>query len=136
MRVVRKEIVSLILEKEGRILVEKRKASKETTPNCLIFPAGHVEFGEEREEALRREMKEELGIILGELELVYVGEFDCEEKQRIFFYRCKSFEGEMQKNEAEDLIWISPEEFQILSHDISRKAFAAYRDFAFEKRWR
>ncbi len=123
---MRKEIVSLILERNGKILVEKRKSAKKTTPSCFIFPAGHVESGETREEALGREMKEELGISLGNIELVHIGNFDCEEEQRIFFYGCKDFEGRIQNSEAESLQWIIPMDAHLLSHDISRRALAAF----------
>jgi mutator protein MutT len=116
----------LILEKGGKILVEKRKSTKKTAPGCITFPAGHVEAGETREDALMREMEEELGIIPENIELVYIGDFECEENQRIFFYACKSYRGDIQKKEAEDLYWMPLSDAHILSHDISRKALEAY----------
>lgn len=122
-----KEIVSLILERNGKVLVEKRKASKKTTPGCFIFPAGHVEEGETKEEALRREMEEELGIILGGLQLIHVENFNCEEDQKISFYACDRYEGDIRNNEAEELIWLPPTEAHLLSHEISRNALGAYK---------
>lgn len=54
------DTVALIVEKEGRLLVERRKLTKETDPGKVAIPGGHVEGGESLEEACRRELKEEL----------------------------------------------------------------------------
>jgi 8-oxo-dGTP diphosphatase len=123
---MRKIIVALILEKNGKILVEKRKQSKLTTPGDVIFPAGHVEESESREEALKREMKEELGIEIENPQLVYQTDFDCEEKQRIFWYCCDNYSGSIKNNEAEQLIWISPLEIDRLTHQVSKEALNIY----------
>lgn len=123
---MRKDIVALILEQDGKVLVEKRKQSKSTTPGDVIFPAGHVKSGETNEQALEREIKEELGIRIYEPRLVYLTDFDCEEKQRIFWYSCKRWEGEIQNNEAEELLWLSPSEFNILTHQVSKDALFSY----------
>jgi len=108
---MRKDIVSLILEQDGKILVERRKQSKSASPGSVILPAGHVEPGETREEAIVREMMEELGIAIINPQLVYQADYDCEEQQRIFWYKCDAYIGQIQNNEAEELLWISPSEF-------------------------
>ena len=123
---MRKDIVALILEHQGKILAEKRKQSKSTTPGDVIFPAGHVEDDETREQALYREMEEELGIRIYNPQLVYTADFDCEEKQRIFWYKCERWEGNIQTNEAEELLWISPSESNRFTHQVSRDALSAY----------
>ena len=123
---MRKDIVALILENQGKILAEKRKQSKSTTPGDIIFPAGHVEDGETREKALYREMEEELGIRIYNPQLVHTADFDCEEKQRIFWYKCERWEGNIQTNEAEELLWIGPSESNRFTHQISRDALSAY----------
>lgn len=46
-----------IIEKDGKILVCKRKDKK-----YYFFPGGHVEFGESAKSALIRELKEELNL--------------------------------------------------------------------------
>ena len=123
---MRKDIVALILEENGKFLVEKRKQSKSTSPGDLIFPAGHVENGETKEEALKREMKEELNIEINNPQFVYKSNFDCEEQQTIFWYRCDSYKGSIQNREAEQLLWISPAETSLLTHQVSRDALSAY----------
>ena len=46
-----------VIVRRGRILLCRRKAA-----DYLFLPGGHVEFGEIVENALRREIKEELGV--------------------------------------------------------------------------
>lgn len=121
-----RDIVSLILENEGKYLVEKRSNSKSTTPNSIIFPAGHVELVESKEQALIREMREELGIDVYGLKLIYSSDFKCEEDQRIFWYSCNDFRGKVKSNEGQELLWIKSSESYLLSHDVSRRALEAY----------
>ena len=123
---MRKDIVALILEENGKFLVEKRKQSKSTSPGDMIFPAGHVNYGETKEEALKREMKEELDIEIENPRFVYRADFDCEEKQTIFWYKCDSYKGKIQNKEAEQLLWISSAETHLMTHQVSRDALAAY----------
>lgn len=123
---MRKNIVSLILEHEGKFLVEKRKQSKSTAPGTIIFPAGHVKDGETNEHALHREIFEELNIQIFNPYLVHQADFDCEEKQRIFWYGCEDWKGEMRVNEAEELLWINPSEYNMLTHRVSKDALLVY----------
>ncbi len=50
-------LVRAIIELDGKILVCKKKGKK-----YYFFPGGHVEFGESAKKALKREIKEELGL--------------------------------------------------------------------------
>lgn len=125
---MRKKIVALILEKDNKVLVEKRKSSKKIDPNKIVFPAGHVENGETLEQALFREIKEELEIEISNPELVYSIDFDGpEEKQKIFWFKCDKFTGEITNNEAEEMIWIDPvTEINTLTYQVSRDALQSY----------
>lgn len=122
----RKHIVALILEENGKILVEKRKKSKFSNPGFVVFPSGKVEKGETKEQALIREMKEELGIEIFGLNLVYSADSDCEELQKIFWYECDGYNGTIVNNEAEKLLWINPSEKDLFSLEISREALAKF----------
>lgn len=52
-------LVRAIIQTEGKILVCKRIGKR-----YYFFPGGHVEFGEGTKEALSREIKEELGLVV------------------------------------------------------------------------
>jgi mutator protein MutT len=58
----RAEIVTAILRQHGRILLCHRTPQRLAAPNVWGLPGGHVEAGEAAEEALVRELAEELGI--------------------------------------------------------------------------
>lgn len=120
---MRQDIVALLLEKDGRFLAEKRKESKATCPGDIVPPGGKVEPGETKEQALEREMQEELGIRIFGLRLVYQKDFDCEAQLRIHWYACERYEGTIQNNEAKDILWIEPDRF---TYDVSREAISAF----------
>jgi 8-oxo-dGTP diphosphatase len=47
---------------QGRLLLGKRSARRRAYPGVWDVPGGHVEVGETAEEALVRELREELGV--------------------------------------------------------------------------
>ncbi len=55
-------IVSGILLRGGKALLAKRAITKRIAPGKYHLPDGHVEFGENPDEALKREFKEEFGL--------------------------------------------------------------------------
>ena len=56
-----KSAVHMIINKDNKILLQKRKGTK-LWPGYYALPAGHIEEGETQYDALVREAKEELGI--------------------------------------------------------------------------
>lgn len=61
---LRHRIVRIMVEDEqGRVLLQKRSKEVDTFPDCWDHSAaGHVDAGEDYEEAAKRELQEELGI--------------------------------------------------------------------------
>jgi mutator protein MutT len=61
-------IASALIHKNGKILIAKRAANKKIFPDQWEVPGGHVEFGESAQEAVAREVREEIhvDIIVGE----------------------------------------------------------------------
>ena len=55
-------VVVGILVKGAKFLVERRRWEETIDPGIVCLPAGHVEANESLEDALKREMMEELGI--------------------------------------------------------------------------
>jgi 8-oxo-dGTP diphosphatase len=58
----RREVVAALLIRGGRVLLARRAAGKRIAPGKWHLPGGHVEPGESDAAALRREMREELGV--------------------------------------------------------------------------
>jgi 8-oxo-dGTP diphosphatase len=56
------EVVAALIVGSGRILLGRRSAERVFYPDVWDLFGGHVEPGEEREQALVRELEEELGI--------------------------------------------------------------------------
>jgi 8-oxo-dGTP diphosphatase len=56
------EVVAALIVRSGRILLGRRSAERVFYPDVWDLFGGHVEPGEQREQALVRELEEELGI--------------------------------------------------------------------------
>ena len=90
-----------------------------TKGDMLTFPVGKVKDGESLEEALRRELKEELGITPTKHEQIldYKNEFEFKKgiktQVHLFLYDIKSYIGTIRNMEPEkckSLSWLSKEE--------------------------
>jgi len=57
-----RHIVNGMLLKDGEVLMARRSAHRKSYPSVWSFPGGHVEAGETNEQALVRELKEEIGV--------------------------------------------------------------------------
>jgi 8-oxo-dGTP diphosphatase len=101
------ECVSGVLLMNGAVLVEKRRADDDADPGKVLLPGGHVESGESLQQALRREMKEELGIRVEKATSIRVRFYTDSkgERQRIHYFHVKAWTGEIVSNEAESVYW-------------------------------
>ena len=101
------ELVAGILTKNRRFLVEKRRFDDEADPGYVEIPGGHVDKGESLEEALKRELREELGIQVKKMSFVANGLATASngEKGRIHYFHVKSWHGRIVAREAEKVYW-------------------------------
>ncbi len=65
-------VVAAIINRGGKYLLARRRADCASAPGKWEFPGGKVEFGEHPEAALIREIREELGIGIGNLRVFCV----------------------------------------------------------------
>lgn len=78
----------VIITKDDKVLMTKRK--REPYKGTWMFPAGYIDFGEYPENTVKREVWEETGLKVNDLELIKVDQvFDDtrEPGHYIFFYK-------------------------------------------------
>ena len=100
------EVVAAILEREGRILICQRTA-QQSHPLKWEFPGGKVEPGESPEQALARELHEELGLAAVRSTEITRYEFTYPGKRPtlLIFLRVTHSDGEPQNLIFNDLRW-------------------------------
>lgn len=108
------KVVAAIIQKENKILATKRGYGE--FRNMWEFPGGKIEPGETKEEALIREIKEELNIEIN------VDKFaiDIEYQYPNFYlfmscFMCSIKEGSIELLEHNDGKWITKEELNTLN---------------------
>ena len=104
-------VTAAILEKDGKILIGKRKTGDELFAGLWEFPGGKIEDGETPEECMARELMEEL-----EIE-VEVGILITSNKHRypngifeLLAYRVQHICGNFVLNDHDEIKWITIDE--------------------------
>ena len=108
------EVTAAIIRQNGKILICQRPADK----NCGLlweFPGGKIEPGESAEEALRREIREELGCEIAVGELLTTIEYDYPTFHlSMECYWCTLVNSEPHLLEHEDARWLLPADLPTL----------------------
>ena len=101
-------VVAGLLYREGKLLVcQRRKDSAHSLK--WEFPGGKVEPGESDDDALRRELQEELNIEIDRPFLIHRHEhqYPGGAAVTLSFYRIKNFSGDMRNLVFEQIAWIA-----------------------------
>lgn len=104
---------AIIYNEEGKILT-MRRSEKSPRPLTWDLPGGNLEFGEELESSLLREIEEEMGVEVEKLLLLNVFEnLDSDNLFRVTIgYKAKAKTTNVTlSHEHVDFKWVTPEEF-------------------------
>ncbi len=97
--------VGVLVDPEGRFLLTSRPEGK-VYAGYWEFPGGKLEAGETVEQALRRELQEELGITIGPAPPWKVEIVDYEHARvRLHFCKVCEWQGEFEMREQQSMAW-------------------------------
>ena len=110
------EVVAAIITQDGKVLcVQRGEHAKEYISLKWEFPGGKVEFGENREDALIREIQEELASEIHKLQYLMTVEHSYPDFHlTMHAYSCTLKTGEITLREHVDMKWLAPEELNQL----------------------
>lgn len=105
------QVTAAIIRKGAKILIARRSPNKDLG-GYWEFPGGKIEEGETPQECIKRELQEELGII------VTVGAFFMENEHhyenkiiQLQAYECEHISGNMILNDHDQIEWVDTSEF-------------------------
>ena len=99
-----------LIDTDGRVLIAERPHGK-SMAGLWEFPGGKVDPGERPEDALIRELKEELGIVVKEacLAPLTFASHTYEDFHLLMpLYVCRRWEGMVTAREGQKLAWVRP----------------------------
>ena len=118
----------ILFNADGDVLLLKRSNYMKKFKNSWDLPGGHVHVGEDIEDGLRREVKEETGIELGDVFFVF-------EKRNDSFFHSSWSEGSITlSNEHTSFIFASEDQLDDLKELTNyyrkaiRKGYKVFRD--------
>ena len=104
------DVVAALIGKEDKVLICQRH-EHDKFGGLWEFPGGTVEDGEGKEEAIRREIEEELGVVIeikrfverfsDENEVLYID---------VYLYECRIVSGELKPKDCQDFLFLTLKE--------------------------
>ena len=94
-----------IYDDSGRVLVEE-KIGKGV--RGLIFPGGHVEYHEPIADSMIREIREETGLEIRDIQLCGIKDWieDNGSRYMVFLYKTNRFTGELKSSSEGEVFWM------------------------------
>ncbi len=100
------EVVAAVVERAGRYLITRRLEGTHLA-GLWEFPGGKIQPWEKPEDALSRELKEELGVEAAVGEPIETVDWTYPEKRvRLLFFRC-ALAGEPRPREGQEMRWVA-----------------------------
>jgi 8-oxo-dGTP diphosphatase len=99
-----------LIDADGRVLIAQRPQGKAMT-GLWEFPGGKIEDGEQPEQTLIRELREELGIVVSEdclAPLTFASHAYPDFHLLMPLYVCRKWQGIVAALEGQQLAWVKP----------------------------
>ena len=121
-------VVVGIVVRGDKFLVERRRLDETVDPGIVCLPAGHVKPNESLEDALKREMMEELDIQVNDMKFVCKNFYVASngERQHAYCYLVPDYEGEPVCKAAQEIFW--EDNIENLSLEVDRKTVRKMRE--------
>ena len=101
-------VAGALFDAEGRVLIAQRPAGK-ALAGRWEFPGGKVDMGESEHAALRRELREELGIeVIAARPFMRLAHAYQDRDVELSLWIVERFAGEPRSLDAQALKWVSP----------------------------
>lgn len=106
-----KQVVAALIWLDGTVLICQR-TRHQTMPLKWEFPGGKIEEGEQPRDAMRRELKEELGIdaVVGDEVARFRHRYPSGSAVELRFYDVRKYAGEIENRIFKDVRWAKPGE--------------------------
>lgn len=105
-------VAAVIQNEEDKILIAQRNLKK-SQGGLWEFPGGKIEPNETKEEAIIREIKEEMDIDIETKKFIDQKIFNYPDKDiNLIAIECKQIKGDIKLNEHEDFKWVNKNELK------------------------
>ena len=132
----------IIINNDNMIVVPKRSSNRKLFPNCYDFSVGgHVNSGENYEEAAYRELKEELGIKNVKLkEIAYFSPYDSDSNtfQKVYLLKYNSEIYDYDRDGIEKIYYKSKKEIKELMNEepnLFKTDYSVVMKYLFDKKY-
>jgi len=122
-------VVGIVLN-GNKFLVERRNLDEKVDPGIVCLPGGHVKTNESMEEALKRELREELDIEVKGLKFVCKNFYIASngERQNAYCFLVTDYEGKLVCKSAQEIFW--EDKIENLSLEVDRKTIIKLKELS------